>query len=100
MTDRGNAGGARGACGTFEQRVRRVIRGLAPGEVSTYGEVAEEAGFPGAARAVGNVLARSEGLPWWRVVSASGRLAPGHETEQARRLRREGVTIVRGRVRR
>lgn len=83
----------------FEERVRHVVRALRKGEVATYGEVAEEAGFPGAARAVGNVLARSSGLPWWRVVTASGRLAPGHESEHARRLRREGFAIVNGRIR-
>ena len=84
----------------FQRGVQDSIRSLRPGEVATYGEVAEEAGFPGAARAVGNVLARGDDLPWWRVVTASGRLAPGHETEQAYRLGREGVTVVGGRVRR
>lgn len=83
----------------FERRVRAVISALQPGEIATYGEVAEEAGYPGAARAVGNILAESEGLPWWRVVSASGRLVPGHEAEQARRLRGEGVSVAAGRVR-
>jgi methylated-DNA-protein-cysteine methyltransferase-like protein len=78
----------------FEDAVREVVRSLAPGEVATYGEVAAEAGFPGAARAVGNLLRRSAGLPWWRVVSAGGRLAPGAETEQASRLRAEGVPIT------
>jgi methylated-DNA-protein-cysteine methyltransferase-like protein len=83
----------------FEQRVTAVIKALAPGEVVAYGEVAEEAGFPGAARAVGNVLARSdEPLPWWRVVQASGRLAAGKERDQARRLRAEGVACRDGRV--
>jgi alkylated DNA nucleotide flippase Atl1 len=67
-------------------------------EVATYGEIAAEAGFPGAARAVGNVLARSEGLAWWRVVRADGGLVRSHEKEQARRLRREGVRVVGGRV--
>ncbi|HYT78190.1 MAG TPA: MGMT family protein [Actinomycetota bacterium] len=84
----------------FEHRVRAVIAGLRPGQVVTYGEVAEEAGYPRAARAVGNVLAESEGLPWWRVVSASGRLVPGHEAEQARRLQAEGVAVVGREVRR
>lgn len=84
----------------FEHRVRAVIAALLPGEVATYGEVAEEAGHPGAARAVGNILAGSEGLPWWRVVSASGRLVPGHEAEQARRLRAEAVMVSGGHVRR
>ena len=62
--------------------------------MATYGEVAAEAGFPGAARAVGNLLRRSAGLPWWRVVAAGGRLVPGDEEEQARRLRAEGVPFT------
>jgi methylated-DNA-protein-cysteine methyltransferase related protein len=66
---------------------------LRPGEVVTYGEVAEEAGHPGAARAVGNVMASSEGLPWWRVVASTGRLVRGHEEVQAQRLRAEGVEV-------
>jgi methylated-DNA-protein-cysteine methyltransferase related protein len=82
----------------FEERVRAVILSLRPGEVATYGEVAEEAGFPRAARAVGSVLSRGDGLPWWRVVAASGRLVPGHEREQARRLRSEGIRVHGGRV--
>lgn len=82
----------------FAERVRAAIRALPRGAVATYGEVAEEAGSPGAARAVGTVLARSGGLPWWRVVTATGRLVPGHEAEQARRLRDEGVRVEKGRV--
>jgi hypothetical protein len=33
------------------------------------------------------------------VVTANGRLVPGHEAEHARRLAAEGVEIVGGRVR-
>jgi methylated-DNA-protein-cysteine methyltransferase related protein len=82
----------------FEERVAAVLRALEPGEVVTYGEVAEEAGSPGAARAVGNLLASTHGLPWWRVVTSTGRLVRGHEREQARRLRSEGVRIIGQRV--
>jgi methylated-DNA-protein-cysteine methyltransferase-like protein len=82
----------------FERRVRRVLARLHPGDVATYGEIAEEAGYPGAARAVGGVLARGDGLPWWRVVTTQGRLVPGHEPEHARRLAAEGVRVARGRV--
>jgi methylated-DNA-protein-cysteine methyltransferase-like protein len=86
--------------GGFDIAVRRVLDATRPGDVVTYGEVAAEAGHPGAARAVGNVLARSAGLPWWRVVAASGRLAPGKEREQGRHLGAEGVEVRDGRVRR
>lgn len=83
----------------FEPRVIAVLGAIPKGEVVTYGEVAAEAGFPGAARAVGNLLRTSDGdLPWWRVVTATGRLVPGHEREQTRRLTAEGVSVVDGRV--
>jgi methylated-DNA-protein-cysteine methyltransferase related protein len=84
--------------GEFTESVVRTLRRVRAGEVVTYGEVAEESGFPGAARAVGGVLATVDGLPWWRVVTSTGRLVPGHEAEQARRLGTEGVEVVDGRV--
>jgi methylated-DNA-protein-cysteine methyltransferase-like protein len=81
----------------FEAAVAAVLDGLGPGDVVTYGEVAAEAGYAGRARAVGRFLADADGAyPWWRVVTASGRLVPGHEADQARRLRAEGVTLVGG----
>lgn len=82
----------------FVDAVIEVLRASRPGEVMTYGEIAEEAGYPGAARAVGNVLRRVDGLPWWRVVNASGRLAPGNEARQAELLRSEEVIVRNGRV--
>ncbi len=83
----------------FVGRVDVVLCGLEPGEVTTYGEVAVEAGRPGAARAVGRLLAQShEHWPWWRVVTAAGRLVPGAEVEQERRLRAEGVHVEHGKV--
>jgi methylated-DNA-protein-cysteine methyltransferase related protein len=83
----------------FEDAVHTVVTALRPGEVVTYGEVAEEAGYPGAARAVGNVLARDgSDLPWWRVVAAGGRLATHKVHRQAELLAGEGVRVVDGRV--
>ncbi len=82
----------------FEDAVRDVIEAIPAGEISTYGEVAAEAGYPGAARAVGNLLRSTPGLPWWRVVAANGRLVPGHERHHAQHLRAEGVRVRRGRV--
>lgn len=82
----------------FTEAVIEVLEALEPGEVVAYGEVATEAGYPGAARAVGNLLRTVPGLPWWRVVNAAGRLAPGSERKQAQRLRAEGVRVVNGKV--
>ena len=88
-----------GASPSLREAVEAVLLATAPGDVVTYGEVAAEAGFPGAARAVGRLLARSDGQwPWWRVVNASGRLVPGHEAEHGQRLAGEGVAVVNGRV--
>jgi methylated-DNA-protein-cysteine methyltransferase related protein len=85
---------------SFAELAEDVIRALQPGEVVTYGEVAADAGRPGAARAVGHLLATCPAdLPWWRVVAANGRLVPGHEDEHARRLAAEGVALERGKVR-
>ncbi|MEN8234219.1 MAG: MGMT family protein [Actinomycetota bacterium] len=82
----------------FSDEVEGVLDRLGTGDVISYGEVADEAGFPGAARAVGNLVRSTPGLPWWRVVTKSGRLAPGCEKEQAERLRAEGVPVRDGRV--
>lgn len=88
------ATGATGDLTEFEGAVAGVLERLEPGDVVTYGEVATEAGYPGRARAVGRFLAtRGSSYPWWRVVDASGRLVPGHEAEQARRLRGEGTPV-------
>jgi methylated-DNA-protein-cysteine methyltransferase-like protein len=89
---------------TADERRRRlvdVIRALAPGEVTTYGDIAEVAGYPGRSRLVGHLLATStdeDDLPWWRVVNAAGRLVPGHERTQAALLRAEGVQVRNGHV--
>ena len=84
----------------LERRVLDVLRALGPGEVVSYGDIAEDAGFPGRSRAVGHLLATTtEAVPWWRVVTSNGRLVPGHEATQAQRLRGEGVRVDSGRVR-
>ncbi len=82
----------------YQEAVARVVAGLGSGEVTTYGEVAAEAGYPGAARGVAGVLKRVPGLPWWRVTRASGRLVAHLAQEQAARLRAEGIGVRHGRV--
>jgi methylated-DNA-protein-cysteine methyltransferase-like protein len=83
-----------------ERRIVDVLLALQPGEVTTYGDVAATAGYPGRARLVGRILATTAvEVPWWRVVNAVGRLVPGHEGEQAALLRGEDATVTGGRVR-
>jgi methylated-DNA-protein-cysteine methyltransferase-like protein len=84
-----------------DQRILDVIRSLREGEVVTYGDIAEDAGYPKLSRLVGRILATTdEEVPWWRVVNSVGRLVPGHEREQSAILRAEDVHVVEGRVRR
>ncbi len=83
-----------------DQRIIDVIRSLREGEVVTYGDIADVAGYPRMSRLVGRILATTdEDLPWWRVVNVAGRLVPGYEGEQSALLKSEGVTVANGRVR-
>ena len=82
----------------FEADVAAVLAAPQPGAVVSYGEVAAEAGHPGAHRAVGRFLRDHGGHHWWRVVTSTGRLVPGNEEVQARLLTSEGVDVRDGRV--
>ena len=58
----------------FDAAVYRIVADIPPGETLTYGEVAAMAGSPGAARAVGNAMARCPlfpAVPCHRVVRAA-----------------------------
>jgi alkylated DNA nucleotide flippase Atl1 len=92
---RGRVAGPRGGPEGFTAAVLAAVEATRPGEVLTYGEVAAEVGSPGAARAVGQVL-RQHGhvVPWWRVVTARGRLVPGAEQAHRARLLAEGVACT------
>jgi methylated-DNA-protein-cysteine methyltransferase-like protein len=83
-----------------ERRILDVIRALRPGEVTTYGDVAETAGYPKRSRLVGRILATTDiDVPWWRVVNAAGKLRSTDVDEQAALLRSENVSVSDGRVR-
>ncbi len=83
----------------FEDAALEVIARLKPGDVVTYGEVAAEAGFPGAARAVGSLLRKTGAdIPWWRVVGAGGYLRSPDPARQARLLAEDGIVVIDKRV--
>lgn len=60
----------------FAKRVHAVVRDIPEGETMTYGAVAYKAGYPGAARAVGNVMRNTKdaSVPFHRVIPASGKV--------------------------
>ena len=74
------------------EMVRHAVRAIPPGQVATYGDVAELIGCT--ARQVGRILATDGAdIPWWLVVNASGRL-PAHLLPDARRhWAGEGIDI-------
>ncbi|MCK0438273.1 MGMT family protein [Gordonia alkaliphila] len=80
------------------ETVRALIAAIPPGEVSTYGDLAEAAGLTNP-RQVGWIL-RTDGadLPWQRVVPASGRPTIDKATRQLDLLAAEGVPIHDGRI--
>jgi len=61
----------------FTRRVLELLREVRPGRVVTYGQLAARAGSPGAARAVGCVMARNPLptiIPCHRVIASDGTL--------------------------
>jgi methylated-DNA-protein-cysteine methyltransferase-like protein len=70
---------------------------IPPGKVATYGDVARQAGMPGAARRVGRALRGlpdNTRIPWHRVINAQGKISVPDGTTSAtqrRRLEQEGI---------
>jgi O-6-methylguanine DNA methyltransferase len=83
--------------------VLATVRRIPPGRVATYGDVAELAGRPRAARAVGNIMrdCRRRDVPCHRVIAAGGRLGGYGGSEFLKRslLAAEGVTVSGSRIR-
>jgi methylated-DNA-protein-cysteine methyltransferase-like protein len=87
------------------QAIWHAVCAIPRGQVSTYGDIARTAGFPGRARQAGFALKTAPeelNIPWHRVVGAGGRIVfpkGSHQfKEQSRLLRAEGVLVKNGRV--
>ena len=80
--------------------IAAAIRRIPRGRVSTYGVVAEAAGYPRCARHVSRVLNQVPGLPWQRVLGSGGRISLSSELgfEQRFLLEAEGVRFTGRRV--
>jgi methylated-DNA-protein-cysteine methyltransferase-like protein len=84
-----------------EAAIRQTIRSIPRGRVSSYGEVAKAAGYPGYHRQVAQILSKcGETLPWHRVLGSGGQIKTSRESalDQRMRLEMEGVRFRGSRV--
>jgi alkylated DNA nucleotide flippase Atl1 len=80
----------------YAAAVLDAVDRIPPGQVMTYGDVAEYVGA-GGPRQVGQVMSRWGGaVAWWRVLRADGSPPPGHEARALERYREEGTPLRPG----
>jgi methylated-DNA-protein-cysteine methyltransferase-like protein len=83
----------------FFDQVHIIVKRIPQGRVATYGQIARLLDQPHAARTVGWAMrgvSEGSGVPWHRVVNASGRISlrdPDGAQEQRRRLEAEGIVF-------
>ena len=80
----------------FAWLILEIVAEIPYGRTATYGQIADLAGHPRIARAVGRILSHAElfgDYPCHRVVNAAGRTAPGWQ-EQRALLEAEGVPFL------
>jgi methylated-DNA-protein-cysteine methyltransferase-like protein len=84
----------------FFERVYQIVRMIPPGQVATYGQIAEIVSHRRAARTVGwalNGLPKGSDVPWQRVINARGEISLGRRGRAAARqrvlLEEEGITF-------
>jgi methylated-DNA-[protein]-cysteine S-methyltransferase len=89
--------------GAFHRQVYDAARRIGWGQTATYGELARQAGAPGAARAVGQALGRNPVpivVPCHRILASGGKVggfsAFGGAATKERLLAMEGVQLGRG----
>ena len=92
------------AAASLDQRIAAVVRAIPAGQFATYSGVGQRVGLICGGRRVARMLAGNldPDLPWHRVLRAGGKIAfapcSDEFSEQARRLRAEGLQIVGARV--
>ena len=74
----------------FLIQIFAVIHQIPRGKVTTYGEIAKLAGYPGYARHVGKALGnlpKDSRLPWFRVINSQGKISlKGNDLARQRAL--------------
>lgn len=78
----------------YVEAVLAVVVLVPRGAAVAYGDVAELLGA-GGPRQVGAVMSHyGSGVPWWRVLKASGEAPEGHEAAALRRYLDEGTPLL------
>lgn len=78
----------------YVDAVLAVVDLVPAASAMAYGDVAELLGS-GGARQVGTVMSRyGSGVPWWRILKASGHAPAGHEAEALRHYLAEGTPLL------
>lgn len=89
---------------SFRKKVYEITKRIPPGKVLTYGQLAQLAGSPKAARAVGMCMSQNSDnkiVPCHRVVASDGKLrgfAFGGISEKKKKLEKEGVRFIGDKV--
>ncbi len=85
---------------TRAQAILTTIAAIPKGRLSTYGHIAQAAGFSGNARLVGQTLKQlpsDSNIPWFRVINAQGKISFPENSENHQRqisaLKAEGHTV-------
>jgi alkylated DNA nucleotide flippase Atl1 len=82
----------------YVEAVLSLVERIPVGRAMTYGAIAEVVGVTlkrGGPRQVGTVMSGyGAAVPWWRVVTAAGRLPRRHEVRALRELAAEGTPLT------
>lgn len=82
----------------FIEAVLAAVEQIPPGQVASYGDIAEYVGR-GGPRQVGQVMSHYGGaVCWWRVVRADGRPAEGLQERALTLLSEDGAPVRADRV--
>jgi alkylated DNA nucleotide flippase Atl1 len=82
----------------YVEAVLVAVESIPPGRVATYGDIAAYVG-QGGPRQVGAIMREyGGGVPWWRVIRASGIPADEVVDDQLQLLRGDGVRVTNGKV--
>jgi len=83
----------------FAQNLYTILSYLEKGKLTTYGQLASQAGYPAHSRHVGKILARlpkDTRLPWFRVVNSQGKISLKGDAfiRQKTLLEQDGIAIT------